>query len=324
MKRRIPVTENKTKYGLFCDLVENEVRILLGDGYEVRRDSRLKNNSVNFEGLTIREKDNCIAPTIYFNYFEKEYKDGLSPEEIAGKMVALYMKNRPETYRMEAVEECLRSSKANVIYNLVSRERNESLLETVPHRDITEDLSVVFRVIICEEENGFATSLVTYANMRSFGLKESELMSLAEVNTQRILPAKLTSLDEFVERMMEAPLSLETAIRDNNIEIFTDGCSDRLKGAYILTNDKILGGASAILYPGVAKAILNRYPGGYSILPSSIHELILVPKIADSDRAAAQRIVCEINETAVADTDVLSDRVYDPEEFISFLEQIAS
>ena len=72
-------------------------------------------------------------------------------------------------------------------------------------------------------------------------------------------------------------------------------------------------GAATIFYPDVADKIEQIFPNGCYVIPSSIHELLLVSKdtVPQEDIAAMVR---EINNTQVATEDLLSYQVheYDP------------
>ena len=75
-----------------------------------------------------------------------------------------------------------------------------------------------------------------------------------------------------------------------------------------------LSGASVILYPDVLRMAAKKLGGDLLVLPSSIHEVILVrhENIGEYDKIA--EFVKEINQKEVLSEDVLSDSVYRYEE----------
>ena len=79
---------------------------------------------------------------------------------------------------------------------------------------------------------------------------------------------------------------------------------------FVLTNQSHVLGASGILYDGVLERCAFRIGEAYYLLPSSIHEMILIPCSAVTDIRELQKMVCEINETQVRDIEVLSDQIY--------------
>ena len=53
------------------------------------------------------------------------------------------------------------------------------------------------------------------------------------------------------------------------------------------------------------------FPEGYYLLPSSIHEMIIVPKDGNISPKELGEMVRNVNETEVAREEVLSDRIYE-------------
>ena len=79
---------------------------------------------------------------------------------------------------------------------------------------------------------------------------------------------------------------------------------------YVLTNTAKINGATAILYPNLLQEIGEATQSNFFILPSSIHEVILMKDNGDMNAEELQRMVMEINRTQVAPEEVLSDEVY--------------
>ena len=79
---------------------------------------------------------------------------------------------------------------------------------------------------------------------------------------------------------------------------------------YVATNDNGLFGASVVAYPGMLEEAVQRLQGDYYILPSSIHEVLLVSAKEVQDYRELEAMVRQINEAEVAPAERLSDRVY--------------
>lgn len=79
---------------------------------------------------------------------------------------------------------------------------------------------------------------------------------------------------------------------------------------YLLTNqDKCLG-ANCIFYPGQAERIGEMLEADFYVLPSSIHECLLLAADQANGAKLLQKMVEEINRTQVEPQEVLSDHVY--------------
>ena len=110
--------------------------------------------------------------------------------------------------------------------------------------------------------------------------------ALAQKNTPRLYPSSLASMSDVL------------GVEDCGLKMF------------VLTNTEGFYGASAILYPGTlldASRILN---GDFWILPSSVHEVILVSSQISCTAAFLESMVCSVNAQHVAEQDVLGEHVY--------------
>ena len=79
---------------------------------------------------------------------------------------------------------------------------------------------------------------------------------------------------------------------------------------YVLGNRMKLFGAAVLLYDGLLEKIADQIKKNFFILPSSIHEVILIPDDEDQEAEELWKMVCEINATQVEPEEVLTDSVY--------------
>ena len=79
---------------------------------------------------------------------------------------------------------------------------------------------------------------------------------------------------------------------------------------YILSNTCGINGATVVLYEDILKDFAGKIQEDVIILPSSIHEVLLVPNSKVHDIEEMKAMVEHINRTEVSKTDVLSDNVY--------------
>ena len=79
---------------------------------------------------------------------------------------------------------------------------------------------------------------------------------------------------------------------------------------YVLTNDTKVNGAAAILNDDIRQEIAEKV-GDFYMLPSSIHETLIVPKDAGMEFKELEQMVQEVNQTQVAPGERLSDHVYE-------------
>ena len=78
----------------------------------------------------------------------------------------------------------------------------------------------------------------------------------------------------------------------------------------VLTNSRRYLGAACILYRGVLERFAKKLGENLYILPSSVHEVILLPETKVNSSKNLLRMVMEVNRTQLAPEEVLSDTVY--------------
>ena len=71
-----------------------------------------------------------------------------------------------------------------------------------------------------------------------------------------------------------------------------------------------MNGAACMFYPGVLEDFGKKLGRDFYLLPSSVHEVILVPADETVSKEALWEIVTDINRTQVAEEEILADSVY--------------
>ena len=163
-----------------------------------------------------------------------------------------------------------------------------------------------------EQEDGIRTSEpLRTEQLKAASLKQEELFELAKKNTENLFSTRLYKLGDLVKRICEG-----TQAEDHMNE---DGALDKSE-LYVCTNDSGMFGAAVIFIDKVIKKIAERLGGSIYILPSSIHEVIIVPKTGAYDVNMLKETVHAVNSSVVADYDYLSDSVYQYETAVGRVE----
>lgn len=81
---------------------------------------------------------------------------------------------------------------------------------------------------------------------------------------------------------------------------------------YVLSNESTVRGACVLFYDGMLEDMANQLGGDYYILPSSVHEVLLLPQESGIDPKHLQGMVQEINGNpdTIDPKDVLANHVY--------------
>lgn len=184
------------------------------------------------------------------------------------------------------------SVKERLFIQVVGRDRNEAFLNEIPHT-VMGDLAVVYRVMV-EASDGISSFLITNRMVNEYGVSVEQLHADALVSTQNVLPA-------------EEPMNLSDFLGplfDLHVDE-THGGFD----LYVCSNKTRMNGASVIFYPGYLEKAAEKLGGSFYILPSSIHEVLLLNDISRPAKDC-QQIVQDINRSVVDPKDVLSDSIY--------------
>lgn len=263
----------------------------------------VKNNDLELEAMVIRNPNQNIMPNIYINSFYDQHEDGRPMESILQDMSERYQKAVKE-YPIENLVTDFDKIKDQIVLRVVGKENNHKLMDMAPYRE-ENDLLVTFRWIIKSDEKGLGTVLITNELMEGWSRKQEidmdELYKLASENTQRMFPVYVTTMEDMLFGLMDGMTELEE---------FLPVLDQNSLPMYIITNQAKINGATAVLYPGVLDTMAEKLNGNFFILPSSIHEVIVVPDNEMVNIKDLQAMVKEVNAEQVAPDEVLSNSVY--------------
>lgn len=295
------VNEELLDYTSFVSLVLEKISERMGKNYQVSIYKVVKNNSLELDSLVVLKEGKTFAPNIYLNAYYESYKEGTSIMEIIDRLNMIYSHCAVPLVQ-DDFEYSLETLKPYIFFRLVSKERNKKLLKKVPYIDFL-DLAVTFHCLVRSEEDGIATIRITNDHIKLWDISSSDLKELAFKNTRELFPPIIKSMDEVINAK---PDKVNTYIENSN---FHKAQCDSYP-MYIVTNEKGIYGASCLLYKGLIKDFAQKIKSDLYILPSSIHEIILIPIDKRIDKDYLKKMVMEINKSSVPMEEVLSDNVY--------------
>ena len=123
-------------------------------------------------------------------------------------------------------------------------------------------------------------------------------------NTPKLCGYEVKSIRQVIGEIMR-----ENSIEENEDSECMDEFGEQVP-MYVLKNRQGVGGASCILYPCLLKNISERFGSSFYIIPSSIHEQIIVLSNDTQDSRTIREMIKEINDTQVRDEEVLSYSLY--------------
>ncbi len=279
-------------YELFIKEVKEAVESKVGTGFDVTVNKVTKNNDLVLDGLVIKATDTNIAPTIYLNGYYERYEDGaMNLDDVVESIIDTYSRHNSVTFDISTFTD-FDAVKNRICYKLVNTASNKKLLEDVPHRELF-DLSVVYYVMVSVEDGATGSILIHNNHLSFWDVTESDLHEYASINTSKILPAGIKSMFDTLSEMID----MEDLPNTDDF-------------MYVLTNKEKMQGASTILYQDVLSTFADKKNANLWLLPSSVHEWIIIPDDGNMNRETLSEMIQEVNSTQLAVDEILSDHPY--------------
>jgi len=294
---------NKMNYGEFTqEFVKSLVSKLAEQDTAVETNfTEVVKLNESYEALIVRPKGSLVGVSLPIEKFYASYKDGTPYSLVVDRAVETYIKGfkeKPEFNEDELHDyEKLREKLA---IEVVSSEANKDLLLTIPHQTL-EDMAVVYRFVLNSDEDGRASILVTNQILDHMGVTPEQLHADALENSPIIRPLVIKGMSEVMAEMMgaeQAEMMGIVPVAPEDEQMFVATVPDKVNGAGVLAYQDFMDQAA------------ERAGGDFFILPSSIHEILIVPDNGKMNLKELETIVKEVNETQVAPADKLTDSVY--------------
>lgn len=279
-----------------CQRVGNS----LGEDYEVSVEHVLKNNSCRYYGIIIknRESDNGfeVTPAIYVHSWYERYLNGENVEDMEVELLETYRVGIDIGNSISVADVNRKGAEKNLYYRLVNKVRNEELLKNSPYIEFL-DFAITFYYLCNENCEGIQSFRVTDKLMNEWGFDVNELFSMADDNMYRLFPDKIQNISEVIAGFAE--------------EEEEDYWNERtVVPIYVLTNEQGINGAATLIYSNKIKELSESLDSDLYVLPSSIHEVLLVPEGEDITAGRLRSMVNEVNTTQVIPEEQLSDNLY--------------
>lgn len=278
------------------------IRERLPESFEIEEVKNIKNGQI-YEGFSLRKNNENIAPCFYFNNFFEAYEDGVSIELIVDRIITIYNETLNERNRIKTINfEDFEQQKNKIIYKIINTERNKTTISNSPSFSFC-DLSIIFSLLveINESYSEVGTIRITNEMMKLWGVNKETLLKYASINTPKLLPADIGYVSEYL------------MIQESNERDFDEMLDlidfNSFSNLLYLKNKQQTNGFATIIYPNVLEKLQNKM-GSFYILPSSIHEALILPFNEDIDKNYLKEMVHEVNSTIVDPLEFLSDSVY--------------
>ena len=258
-------------------------------------------------GVVIKPKEKCsfCGPTCYMERMYDQYKNCESFEKVMANQ-AIYLEESLKYLPKDILELDIASMKDKIVFQVVNTKENQEMISLCPHRNFM-DLTAVYRAITKVDEDGVSGFLITNDIAKAEDLTEKALYAMAKKNTKKLFPFKRERIEETMIRMMK-----RWGANDKDIDEsfpYIDDVPEKER-VYVISNQFEFFGANALLYKDVIGDVAKSIGTDCFILPSSVHDLVVLSTDIFGESTKLINLVRETNSEHVRTSDRLSDSIY--------------
>lgn len=310
-------------FNVFSEEVKKHIRDLAGEEYEIRESEVLKSNGLLLHGISIRKKTDSVAPTFYLEFLFRQYGEEGATLEAAESVMKICRETilpRAEHLKQFQSYEVV---KPLLSFQLLNEEMNQQMLREMPGEKVL-DLALVLYAEVPDFTRDEAIVRIRREYLKHWNVTEEQLLADAKENAPLLQPPVVIAMTDIMEEITgqsSAPDLPEDS--ENWLENFRTmarnaaarATEEKLRFAdmapvLVLTNRKRHMGAGVMLYPGLLSVLREELGMDFYILPSSVHEVIIIGDDKKENSDELHKMVCEINHTELLQEDFLADSLY--------------
>ncbi|MCF0129964.1 MAG: hypothetical protein HUJ70_15370 [Pseudobutyrivibrio sp.] len=274
----------------------------IGEGVDVQANSVQKLQNESYEGIVVKKDSQYIGVNMNAEQLYSDLQQGKSYDDVFHYAIDIVQRGFEGTPQVDLTTlmnyELLKDT---IMCQVIPVKGNEEMLSTLPHQQM-EDIAVVYRFNVGRDDNGIASILINNEMLDRYGVTKEQLFADAEISAPLKEPVSIRTMTEVLMDMMGEEFG----------EFMGDIGADSFEGPNILvaTNESKVHGAAVMAYPDFMEQAAEATGGSFFVLPSSVHEILLVPDDGEINHRILQDMVLEVNSTQVAPNEQLSDNVY--------------
>ncbi len=289
------------EYQEFKIMIQERMQEMMGETIEVRIEKYFKNNHTEVEVLTFKDKNpltsTVISPAVHLKDLYALYQQDGDMAECLSSVKKLYEEYEPKS--IGDISGDWAEIKGQFSMSLMHKAWNEKWLKEdgVPFKEYL-DFAIILRRTLKVTKHGTGSIVVN-----------KEMMSLMKVTEDEVWEGAWENLyqEEFSIQDINEVIRLESEGKEDGIK---PSDFEEMPPMYVLSNKSRDWGARAILRTDLLQKFAEEMDCNLYILPSSVHEVILIPDSGKIETDKLRKDVKEINAACVAEQERLSDEVY--------------
>lgn len=303
------------EYSVFAQELLEQLAAVSPENIEVQLIDVPKNNGVRHDAFIFYEDQVQLPPTIYVQQYYQEFCRGKDLSSLAKNILDHLERLKKETPYKDFLSNnnSFEQVRDRIIYRLVNFEKNKEALQSKPHIRFL-DLAITFYCMVKKSSAGVASFSIKNELMELWQVDTSTLYLAALDNMPRLFPPRIRPISDVLKRLFEGMVWDDTsfieASPDDPLSLKIDH-DMALVPMYVMTCEGGINGSGTILYPNILKIFGEKIGKNLLILPSSVHEVLLIPDSPQSlSLTDLSNMVCEINRSQVLPEEILSDHAY--------------
>ena len=277
------------------EMIPEELR----EGLEIQDTMVLKSNDQKHHGLTLKRAESDAAPTIYLDDAYARFTNGEELHSLTAELKDAYLQtlSMPEPQKIDFDYDKI---KDKLTVRLLEIKRNRDFLATTPYMTVGHGLAMVCDIKMQDGDEGSWRATVTQSMLEGQNYDKRELFMAAMDNAQLIDPPILVDMGQ----------ALFTHEGENLLKRNEPLPPEDVSNMYVLSNTGGMLGSAVLFYPDTREHVAEVLGEGYCVLPSSQHEVLIIPDSAGVDRGQLAEMVKQANQSVVEPKDVLTDNVF--------------
>lgn len=286
----------------FIKEVASQIAILQVDASDVIH-SNLEvvnyNNQVTCSALRLQRENDEAGILIQIDAMYQEYKKGREIDDCIQELLEIYMQQENViSFRLEEYKE-YDKIRNHIKPALINWSKNRDELENIPYA-MFGDLAIIFQVQLIVSQSGDGTVIIDNRQLSIWGIEKDILMQQAMKNLIQDQTIVIENMAEYCDISVENIHEMKNYIHEPEIE----------QGIYVMTSHCFSYGAVTILNENLVHDFAEKMGCSLYIIPSSVHETILLPNEGSLALKDIQNLVTIMNKNKIEPEYILSDNIY--------------
>lgn len=298
-------------YEEFLQLTEKNLKRFFPESFQERKveiREVLKNNNIKLQGVYLSGSPSYTSvPLLYLESYYQELENGKKLEDVWQNIARDYQKCQETAITIDGIsskEWDYETIKKGLTVYVRNAQENVDFLADCPH-EIREDLALVygFHVLVDGEKDGSA--IINYDRLKWLGVSEEQLKQDAWENMKQSNPPCFLDLQDMLAKMyFDEPGD----VKAGSLEHLEDVDPNAMM--YVLTNSNQVNGAVYMCDEEVMSLIAEKLGSDLIVIPSSIHETIILKETENMSVRELNAMVEAVNAEAVNPQERLGNYVY--------------